>query len=162
MYTDGGCINNPGRGGYGVVLLYGEHRKELCAGFRLTTNNRMEIQAVIAGLEALKKPCRVTVYSDSQYVVNAIEKDWAVRWRAKNWKRNKEEKALNPDLWDRLLRLCEFHLVKFKWVRGHGGNKENERCDELARAAAQGPQLGIDEGYEIGAGKEAGERRLFH
>ncbi len=150
IYTDGGCIDNPGPGGYGVVLLYGRHRKEISKGFRRTTNNRMELLAVIAGLEALKGQCRVTLYSDSQYVVNAIEKGWAMRWRADNWWRNKEERALNPDLWDRLLRLCEQYEVKFKWVRGHVGNRENERCDELARQAATGPNLVIDKVYEEG------------
>ncbi|HYK88119.1 MAG TPA: ribonuclease HI [Acidobacteriota bacterium] len=148
IYTDGGCIDNPGPGGFGVVLIYGKHRREISGGFRLTTNNRMELLAVITGLEALKARCRATVYSDSQYVVNAIEKGWAKRWRAKNWRRNKEEKALNPDLWERLLRLCEFHEVKFKWVRGHAGNRENERCDELARQAASRSNLPIDVVYE--------------
>jgi ribonuclease HI len=151
IYTDGGATDNPGPGGYGAVLIYGKHRKELSGGYRLTTNNRMELLAVITGLEALKRRCRVTVFSDSQYVVNAIEKGWAVRWRAKNWWRNKDEKALNPDLWEKLLRLCEHHRVKFKWVRGHAGNKENERCDELVRNAAQGPNLAIDVVYEKGA-----------
>ncbi len=151
IYTDGGCIYNPGPGGYGVVLIYGKHRKELSRGFRLTTNNRMELLAVISGLEALKAHCRVTVHSDSQYVVNAIEKGWARRWRAKGWWRNKEEKAVNPDLWERLLLLCERHEVTFRWVRGHAGNKENERCDELARAAATGPNLAVDADYEASA-----------
>jgi ribonuclease HI len=108
----------------------------------------MELLAVITGLEALKSRCHVTVYSDSQYVVNAVGKGWAERWRAKNWWRNKEERALNPDLWDRLLRLCEYHNVKFNWVRGHAGNKENERCDELARESATGPNLAVDTVYE--------------
>ena len=148
IYTDGGCIYNPGSGGYGVVLIYGRHRKEMSGGFRLTTNNRMELLAAITGLEALKRHCRVTIYSDSQYVVNAIEKGWAKRWRATDWWRNKEERAQNPDLWDRLLRLCESHDVTFVWVRGHAGNKENERCDELARAAATGAHLATDAIYE--------------
>ena len=148
IYTDGGCIYNPGPGGYGVVLIYGRHRKEMSGGFRLTTNNRMELLAAITGLEALKRHCRVTIYSDSQYVVNAIEKGWAKRWRATDWWRNKEERAQNPDLWDRLLRLCESHDVTFVWVRGHAGNKENERCDELARAAATGAHLATDAIYE--------------
>ncbi len=152
IYTDGGCINNPGPGGYGVVLLYDAHRKELSGGFRRTTNNRMEILAAIEGLQALKKPCRVTIFSDSQYLVNAIEQGWARRWQAKGWWRNKDERALNPDLWERLLKLCEVHDVKFQWVRGHAGRKENERCDELARSAAQGPDLAVDEVYESGGG----------
>jgi ribonuclease HI len=148
VYTDGGCIDNPGPGGFGAVLIYGKHRKELSGGYRLTTNNRMELLAVIRALEALKIRCRVTVYSDSQYVVNGLEKGWAARWRANDWWRNKEERAQNPDLWDRLLRLYEFHEVRFKWVRGHAGNTENERCDELARAAARGPNLAVDSVYE--------------
>lgn len=148
IYTDGGCIFNPGPGGYGVVLVYGEHRKELSAGFRRTTNNRMELTAAIAGLESLKWPCSVTVYSDSQYLVNAVELGWARRWQAHGWWRNRDERALNPDLWERLLRCCETHQVRFKWVRGHAGHRENERCDELARAAAAAPVLSVDEAYE--------------
>lgn len=148
IYTDGACLRNPGPGGYGVVLLSGSHRKELSAGFRLTTNNRMEILAAIVGLEALKGPSVVTLYSDSQYLVNAIEKKWAVRWRDNGWWRNKADRAVNPDLWERLLKSCERHKVRFEWVRGHAGDKENERCDELATTAAKGLSLGIDEGYE--------------
>jgi ribonuclease HI len=148
IYTDGGCINNPGPGGYGVVLLYGSRRKELSGGFRLTTNNRMEIMAAIAGLSALKEPCRITLHSDSQYLVNAIENGWAVRWRENGWKRNKKENAVNPDLWEQLLELCEKHRVKFEWVRGHAGNAENERCDELAQAAARAPGQPPDLEYE--------------
>jgi ribonuclease HI len=148
IYTDGGCINNPGPGGFGVVLRYDSHRKELSGGYRRTTNNRMEILAAIAGLEALREPCRVTLYSDSQYLVNAIEKGWAERWQANGWMRNKKEKAINPDLWERLLDLCRTHTVKFEWLRGHAGHSENERCDELATAAARGSNLAIDEGYE--------------
>jgi len=148
IYTDGACLGNPGPGGYGVVLLHEGHRKELSAGFRRTTNNRMEIMAAIAGLEALKGKCRVTLYSDSQYVVNAIEQGWAVRWRANGWRRNKKEMALNPDLWMRLLACTEHHKVEFRWVRGHAGNPENERCDRLAMAVAQGHVLSIDVGYE--------------
>jgi ribonuclease HI len=151
IYTDGGCINNPGPGGYGVVLLYGSHRSELSGGFRLTTNNRMEIMAAIAGLSALKESCRVTLYSDSQYLVNAIEEGWAERWRENGWKRNKKEMALNPDLWEELLELCKKHRVKFKWVRGHAGNEENERCDELAQAMAYSRDLPPDLEYEKSA-----------
>ena len=148
IYTDGACIGNPGPGGYGVVLLFGEHRKELSGGYRRTTNNRMEILAAIVGLESLKEECRGTLYSDSQYVVNAVEKGWAWKWEANGWKRNKREEALNPDLWERLLRLCEYHDVEFRWVRGHAGNRENERCDQLATGAARQPNLLVDEGYE--------------
>jgi ribonuclease HI len=148
LYTDGACKNNPGPGGYGVVLLFDSHRKELSAGYRKTTNNRMEILAAIAGLEALKEPCQVHLYSDSQYLVNAIEKGWAIRWQANGWKRNSKEKAINPDLWERLLLLCKTHKVEFKWVRGHAGHLENERCDVLATSAILEPNLAVDEGYE--------------
>jgi ribonuclease HI len=151
LYTDGGCINNPGPGGYGVVLLYNSYRKELSGGFRYTTNNRMEIYAAIAGLSALKEPCRATIFSDSQYLVHAIEKGWARRWKANGWQRNKKEKAINPDLWERLLELCSFHQVEFQWVRGHAGDSENERCDVLAKAAALGSDMPVDEGYENAA-----------
>jgi ribonuclease HI len=147
LYTDGGCINNPGPGGYGVVLLFNSHRKELSGGFRFTTNNRMEIYAAIAGLSALKEPCRVTVFSDSQYLVHAIQKGWARRWRANGWKRNRKEKAINPDLWEKLLDFCDTHQVEFQWVRGHAGESENERCDELAKTAASGSNLPEDAGY---------------
>ena len=149
IYTDGACKNNPGPGGYGVVLQYGEQRKELSAGYRLTTNNRMEILAAIAGLEVLKEPCEVRLISDSQYLVNAIEKGWARRWQAGGWMRNKMEKAVNPDLWERLLSLCEKHNVRFEWVRGHAGHPENERCDKLATSAAVSSNLAADEVYEL-------------
>jgi ribonuclease HI len=144
MYTDGACSGNPGPGGYGVVMLYKGHRKELSAGYRNTTNNRMEMLAVIVGLETLKEKCKVTLYTDSQYVVNAIEKGWAKKWRANGWMRNKKEPALNADLWDRMLRLCDFHQVKFIWVKGHAGNPENERCDQLAVEASKQPNLPAD------------------
>jgi ribonuclease HI len=147
MYTDGGCINNPGPGGYGVVLIYDSYRKELSGGFQRTTNNRMEIFAAIAGLEALKEPCSVTLTSDSQYLVYAIQKGWARKWKANGWKRNNKEKAINPDLWERLLKICDIHDVRFEWIRGHAGHPENERCDELAKAAAHGPDKVVDPGY---------------
>ncbi|MDI9611957.1 MAG: ribonuclease HI [Acidobacteriota bacterium] len=148
IFTDGACRRNPGPGGYGVVLVHDSGRREISAGFRLTTNNRMEILAAIAGLEALKEPCRVRLYSDSQYLVNAIEKGWAARWRANGWMRNRREPAVNPDLWERLLELCRMHQVQFLWVRGHAGHPENERCDRLATAAADGTDLAVDEAYE--------------
>ena len=148
IYTDGACIGNPGPGGYGVVLLYDNHRKELSGGFQLTTNNRMEIMAVIVGLRVLKYKCDVTIYSDSRYVVDAVTKGWAKRWQVNNWKRNKRDKALNPDLWEKLLELCDQHKIKFNWVRGHSGNVENERCDQLALQAAQQEDLPPDLGYE--------------
>jgi ribonuclease HI len=148
LYTDGACSHNPGPGGYGVVLMYDAHRKELSGGFRRTTNNRMEILAAIVGLESLKEPCQVTLYSDSQYLVDSITKGWAIRWQAKGWMRNSKDKAINPDLWERLLKLCKIHKVQFQWVRGHAGHKENERCDELATAAVKGSGLAVDEVYE--------------
>ena len=154
IYTDGACIGNPGPGGYGVVLMYGEHRREESQGFRHTTNNRMELMAAIAGVALAREKCRITLHSDSQYVVNAMSKGWARRWRSAGWRRNKRDKALNPDLWGRLLRLCENHDVEFRWVKGHAGNPENERCDELATQAAQQPEseLAVDEGYESTVG----------
>ena len=147
IYTDGACLGNPGRGGYGAVLLYDGHRKELSGGFGLTTNNRMEIMAAIVALSALKRNCTATLYTDSQYLVNALTKGWVEKWRAKGWMRNKQEKALNPDLWEQLLGQCRHHQVEFIWVRGHAANVENERCDLLAREAAVGQNLRPDTGY---------------
>jgi len=143
IYTDGAALGNPGPGGYGVVLMHGTHRKELSGGFRLTTNNRMELMGVIVALQSLKTKCKVTIYSDSKYVVESYTEGWAHRWRAKGWK-----KAKNPDLWKKLLELCEQHDVKFEWVRGHAGNRENERCDFLSVQAAQQKDLPIDTAYE--------------
>ncbi|RLB72377.1 MAG: ribonuclease HI, partial [Deltaproteobacteria bacterium] len=139
IYTDGGCIGNPGPGGYGVVLLYGEHRKELADGFKETTNNRMELLACIKGLEALKERCSVTLYSDSKYVVDGISKGWARRWQKNGWIRDKKTKAkaVNPDLWQRLLEQVDRHKIEMIWVKGHAGNQENEVCDELANGAAR-------------------------
>ena len=148
IYTDGAAEPNPGPGGYGVVLLCGPHRKELSGGFARTTNNRMELFAAIKGLEAIKTPCKVRLHSDSQYLVNAMTEGWARRWQAKGWKRNRHDKAVNPDLWERLLRLCETHDVEFIWVKGHAGQRENERCDELAVQATQQGNLPVDEGYD--------------
>ncbi len=156
IYTDGACIGNPGPGGYGVVLLFGENRKELSGGFLRTTNNRMEVLAAIEGLKLLNEKCSVTLYSDSRYLVEAMEKGWASRWKKKGWRRNKKEKALNPDLWDALLGLCEYHAVRFEWVKGHSGNPENERCDQLATAAASEPNLPRDTGYENPVISQAG------
>ncbi len=144
IYTDGAAQGNPGPGGYGVVMKFNEHYKELAEGFRLTTNNRMELLAVIKGLEAIKKPgLPITVYSDSQYVVNAIEKGWLWNWQKKNFK----DKA-NEDLWQKYIPLHHRHKPKFVWVKGHAGHVENERCDRLAVMAASGGGLLIDEGYE--------------
>ena len=154
IYTDGSALGNPGPGGYGVVMSAGDFRKELSGGFRHTTNNRMEILAVIKALEALNRHCQVTLYSDSRYVVDAISKGWARKWQAKGWMRNKTESALNPDLWERLLGLVAQHDVDFRWVRGHTGVPDNERADRLAVSAAQGADLPPDDGYEAsGAGR---------
>jgi len=144
IYTDGASRGNPGPGGYGVVMLYGSLRKEISEGFRLTTNNRMELMSVIVGLESLKKEgTPVTIYSDSKYVVDAVEQKWVFGWEKKNYKDKK-----NPDLWMRFLRVYRKHQVKFIWVKGHASNRENNRCDELAVEAALGGNLKIDVGYE--------------
>jgi ribonuclease HI len=147
IYTDGGSLGNPGPGGYGVVILDGKKKKELSGGFILTTNNRMELLAAIKGLEALPRPAEVTLYTDSRYLVDAINQEWVYRWKANRWMRNRKEKALNIDLWKKLLPLCEKHNVTFKWVKGHAGHPENERCDRLARQAAKGDSLPSDTGY---------------
>ena len=147
IYTDGACSGNPGPGGYGAVLLHGRHRKEISAGYARTTNNRMEVLAAIVALEALKEPCAVNLYSDSKYLVDAIEKGWVTRWRANNWMRNKKDPAINVDLWERLLPQLAHHNVRFIWVRGHSDNVENNRCDTLARAAIEDCELLPDSGY---------------
>ncbi|HMD68175.1 MAG TPA: ribonuclease HI [Chitinivibrionales bacterium] len=144
LYTDGACSGNPGPGGWGAILSYNGREKELSAGFADTTNNRMELMAVICGLLSLKEQCRVTVVSDSKYVVDAMRNGWAAKWRANGWKRNKREAALNPDLWQRLLDLCAKHEVTFTWVNGHAGHPQNERCDRLAVEAASMPGLPRD------------------
>lgn len=147
IYTDGACSGNPGKGGYGVVMLYGSARKELSAGYELTTNNRMEVLAVIEGLKALKEPCNVNLYSDSKYVVDAIEKGWLAGWKKNGWRKSNKDKVLNVDLWIRLEEQLEKHNVKFIWVKGHADNVENERCDVLARNAASADNLLTDENY---------------
>jgi ribonuclease HI len=148
IYTDGGAINNPGPGGYGVVLKYKDHIKELSGGFRRTTNNRMEIMACIKALCALKQKSSVVIYSDSKYVVESVSKGWVRRWQANGWMRNREHKAENSDLWQQLLDLCSRHEVEFRWIRGHVGKKDNERCDQLAMEAARRKDLSADVGYE--------------
>ncbi len=132
LYTDGACSGNPGAGGWGAVLRYGRFEKELSGGEAQTTNNRMELTAVIAGLEVLTEPCAVRVTTDSQYVCNGIEKGWAKEWRRNGWIKADKKPALNSDLWERLLALCEKHEVTFCWIKGHNGHPENERCDALA------------------------------
>lgn len=148
IYTDGGASGNPGPGGYGALLLYGTHRKEMSAGFRMTTNNRMELLAVIVALEALKRPgLEIEVYSDSKYVVDAVEKGWLKGWEQKNFKDKK-----NPDLWRRFLVSYRKHRVRFHWVKGHAGNPNNELVDRLAVQAYQTGSLGVDAGYESSNG----------
>jgi ribonuclease HI len=149
LYSDGGAEPNPGKGGFGVIMSYKGAKKEFSQGFRLTTNNRMELMGVIYGLERLKTKSIVNLYSDSRYVVNGISKGWAEKWRSNNWYRNKNEKAINADLWERLLVLiADQQEVKFNWIRGHDGHSENERCDELALIALNGKELIDDSGYE--------------
>ena len=144
IYTDGSAKGNPGRGGYGVVMLSGKHRKEISEGFLLTTNNRMELLAVIVGLESVKKiNSEIVVYSDSKYVVNAVEKGWLFNWHKKSFKGKK-----NPDLWVRFLSVYKKHSIRFLWVKGHNNNIENERCDRLAVSAAEGSNLVSDVWYE--------------
>lgn len=136
IYTDGACRGNPGPGGYGAVLKYRQHRKEISGGFRETTNNRMEIYAAIAALEQLIEPCEITLYSDSRYLVDTISKRWLANWRRRGWIKADRQPVLNVDLWRRLEEAMAPHRLKFVWVRGHASNAENNRCDELAVAAA--------------------------
>ncbi|MBE6631956.1 MAG: ribonuclease HI [Ruminococcaceae bacterium] len=138
MYTDGACRGNPGKGGFGTVIVYKGKEKVLTDGWIDTTNNRMELYAAIAGLEALKEPCKVKLYSDSKYLVDGMNKGWAESWRRNSWKKADKKPALNVDLWSRLLLLTERHEVEFIWVKGHDGHEYNERCDALATASADG------------------------
>ena len=135
LYTDGACRGNPGRGGYGAILVFGKYEKEISGGEPSTTNNRMELMAAISGLEALKEPCKVTLYSDSKYLVEAFLLGWVESWKAAGWRRGKDT-LKNPDLWERLYALTEIHQVEFVWVKGHNGHDYNERCDALATAFA--------------------------
>jgi ribonuclease HI len=139
-FTDGACSGNPGPGGYGVILRYSNHEKELSGGFRKTTNNRMELMAAIVALESLREPCEVAMVTDSQYVVHAVEKGWLHAWKAKGWRKSGKGKVCNIDLWERLLAQLFKHKVSFTWIRGHAGHAENERCDALAVAASLAPQ----------------------
>ena len=159
MYTDGSSLNNPGPGGYGVVIMDGDKRTELSAGFRRTTNNRMELLGCIEGLKSLKQGSKVILHSDSQYVVKGITLGWAKKWRANGWNRGKSGPAENADLWQILLELCDTHDVHFVWVKGHAGNVENERCDRLANEQSAKSDLPPDENYE--AGKTTLSRGLF-
>lgn len=137
IFTDGACSGNPGPGGYGAILRYNGKEREISGGEAVTTNNRMELTAVIVALEALKEQCEVVLTSDSKYVIDALEKGWAEKWRSNGWMRTKKDKALNPDLWEKLLKLTEYHKVSYNWIKGHAGHPENERCDKLAVNAYQ-------------------------
>ena len=137
IYTDGACSGNPGPGGWGTILDYKGRQKELSGGERKTTNNRMELTAVIEGLKALKEKCSVTVITDSKYVSDGINLGWAKSWKANNWRKKDKKPALNPELWDELLSLIDSHVVTVKWIKGHAGHPENERCDKLAVAQSQ-------------------------
>ena len=156
IYTDGACSGNPGPGGWGAILQYGEFRKELSGGEPHTTNNRMELTGVITALEALKEPCEVELYSDSKYVIDALQKGWAKGWRARGWIKSDKKPALNPDLWERLLALCERHTVRLHWVKGHADNPHNNRCDELAVAESRKYK------YALGAPLKRGGARAVH
>ncbi len=148
IYTDGACSGNPGRGGYGVILCYNGKTKELSEGFLNTTNNRMEILAAVTGLESLNQPCRVKLYSDSKYLVDAVCQGWLAKWSKNNWMRTKTEKAKNADLFKRLLAQLARHEVEFLWVKGHAGHPQNERCDKLATTAIKGEHLKKDPGFD--------------
>lgn len=147
IYTDGSCLGNPGPGGYGTILCYQQHRKELSGGFRLTTNNRMELLAAIVGLEALKNPCQVDLTTDSQYVRLGITQ-WLAGWKRNNWRTSQKQAVKNQDLWQRLDQACQAHQIQWHWVKGHNGHPENERCDELARLAASASPAAIDQAFE--------------
>ncbi len=149
IYTDGGAIHNPGPGGFGAVIKYNDNRREISGGFRRTTNNRMEIMACIKALESLPEAMAVDLYSDSRYVVDAMQKGWAKRWAKNDWMRTKEQPALNADLWKQMLALCQRHEVIFHWVKGHAGNPENERCDQLVLANSRQQNLPPDRDYEL-------------
>jgi ribonuclease HI len=148
IWTDGACLGNPGPGGYGIIFKCNGQTQAKSGGFSLTTNNRMEIMAAIVALETLKEKAKVVIYSDSRYLVDAMMKGWAKKWKANKWMRTSKDKAINPDLWDRLLQLCDLYAVEFRWVRGHDSQTENEWCDQLAVAAARQPDLPVDAGYK--------------
>ncbi|MBQ9919560.1 MAG: ribonuclease HI [Clostridia bacterium] len=134
LFTDGACSGNPGPGGWGAILRFGSHEKEISGGEKNTTNNRMELTAVIEGLLALKEPCNVTLTTDSKYVADGLSEGWAANWKKNGWRKADKKPALNPDLWDELLRLAEIHTLTINWIKGHAGHSENERCDALAVA----------------------------
>jgi len=148
LFTDGASLGNPGPGGWAAILRWGEHEKELSAGFLCTTNNRMELMAVIEGLQALTRPCSVQVFTDSRYVHDAIHHGWLKAWQQNGWKTAAKKPVKNQDLWQRLIPLLQSHHVHFVWIRGHAGHRENERCDALAKKAASGTPLPPDPGME--------------
>jgi ribonuclease HI len=148
IHTDGGCKGNPGPGGYGAVLVFGRHRMELSEGYRLTTNNRMELRAAIAALEALSEPCEVELHSDSKYLIDAVSKKWIDGWKKRGWQKSDKTPVKNQDLWLRLLEAMAGHKVDWRWVKGHAGHKENERCDELGNIAVVGKDLLEDVGFQ--------------
>ena len=147
IYTDGACSGNPGPGGWGAVLIYGEHEKQLSGGEPETTNNRMELTAVIEALSLLKRPCEVTLTTDSKYVADSVTKGWVYGWQKRGWKKGDGKPALNPDLWEKLLPLLKMHEVKFVWIKGHAGHEFNERCDRMAVSCANSDNLLDDEGW---------------
>jgi ribonuclease HI len=149
IYTDGACVGNPGPGGFAAVLIFGKRRKEISGGFRLTTNNRMELIACIKALQVLKNPSQVVLYSDSRYVVDGMAKGWAEKWKTNGWQRNGSQNVENADLWEELLRESNRHTVEFRWVKGHASFPENARCDRLAVIASQGQRLVDDKGYDL-------------
>jgi len=147
VHTDGGCKGNPGKGGFGVVMVFGKHRREISAGFRRTTNNRMELLAAISALETLTEPCEVELHSDSRYLIDAIVKKWIDGWKRKGWVTADKRPVKNRDLWERLLIASAPHKVDWRWVKGHAGHAENERCDELANQAVTSQHLLVDTGF---------------
>ena len=153
IYTDGACSGNPGPGGWGAILEWNGIEKELSGGEPETTNNRMELTAVIEALRLLREPCIVELYSDSKYVIDALSKGWARGWKARGWVKSDKKPALNPDLWEQLLALTDIHEVRCHWVKGHAGHPMNERCDQLATTAADGSGLLVDAGFLAGQGR---------
>ena len=152
IHTDGGCKGNPGPGGFGAVLVCGKHRMELSEGYRLTTNNRMELRAAIAALEMLSEPCEVELHSDSKYLIDAVSKKWIAGWQKRGWQTAAKQPVKNQDLWLRLLAAIGGHKVDWRWVKGHAGHAENERCDELGNIAVKRKELLEDDGFEAGRG----------
>ncbi len=154
IWTDGACVVNPGPGGYGIVFKHHGQKWEKAGGFRLTTNNRMEIMGALVALETLPEKCKAIIYTDSQYLMNSITKGWAKRWRSKGWNKKGNKKVPNADLWERMLQLCAQHEVEFRWIKGHNSSFENERCDQLAESAARKLNLPVDEGCTSTEGEE--------